>query len=207
METLYEAQAFILSAAKVPWGDYGHVLTHGMSKHLNRRNGHIQLERTGPFIPPITFPGVGDLVVTDAIRRELEGQDFSGLQFSAIDLVHIVNLNWETWDMQAKEPQMLPPGGEPEAYILKNAHDPASASALGELWEGTVRAWGRSTSELIGRRPIKYRVTLTSESDSIPDFFRADGARYIFVSLRAREWLERAVGSWVAFERVTFTSE
>ena len=47
------------------WGDYGSMLIGGMSGHLPRRDGLIQLERTGPFVPPMTFPGIGVVVVND----------------------------------------------------------------------------------------------------------------------------------------------
>jgi hypothetical protein len=38
---------FRLIGARVPWGDYGRILVHGMSKHRGRKEGQIQLERTG----------------------------------------------------------------------------------------------------------------------------------------------------------------
>ena len=46
------------------WGDYGEMLQHGMTAHLHRREGMLSLERTGPYIPPITFPGLGDIILT-----------------------------------------------------------------------------------------------------------------------------------------------
>ena len=60
---------FAPRAARAPWGDYGLILIHGMSCHLPRENGLIQLERTGPFIPPMTIPGTGDVVLTQAFAR------------------------------------------------------------------------------------------------------------------------------------------
>jgi hypothetical protein len=47
-----------------PWGDYGNILQHGMTAHLGRVGGLLSLERTGPYMPPITFPGAGDVVLT-----------------------------------------------------------------------------------------------------------------------------------------------
>jgi hypothetical protein len=47
-------QFFRLEAPEAPWGDYGSILQHGMTAHLGRNpEGLAQLERTGPFIPPI----------------------------------------------------------------------------------------------------------------------------------------------------------
>ena len=63
------------------WGDYGNILISGMSRHLPRKDNLIQLERTGPFIPPITLPGIGDIVVTSDLKNELEGFQFHPTRF------------------------------------------------------------------------------------------------------------------------------
>ena len=39
-------------------GDYERLQVSGMSCHLPRKNGLIQYERIGPFMPPICFPGL-----------------------------------------------------------------------------------------------------------------------------------------------------
>ena len=48
----------VLRGSEPPWGDYGDVLVNGMSSGGRDDDGFIKLERTGPFIPPITFPGI-----------------------------------------------------------------------------------------------------------------------------------------------------
>src|SRR5262249_4504338 len=62
----YCVSAYLMSPPESPWGDYCEILVQGMSTHLPRKNGLIQLERTGPFVPPISFPGIADVVVTDS---------------------------------------------------------------------------------------------------------------------------------------------
>jgi len=81
----------------MPWGDYGSILASGMSAHLPRKDGLMQLERTGPFIPPISLPGIGDIIVTDAFRAELESSGLSGFTFAPVMKARIVELNWEAW--------------------------------------------------------------------------------------------------------------
>src|ERR1035438_5894652 len=56
----------------VPWGDYGSILQHGMTGRLGRVDGLLSLERTGPYMPPITFPGIGDVVLSSGGRALLE---------------------------------------------------------------------------------------------------------------------------------------
>ena len=64
------------------WGDYGSILINGMSRHLPRRDDLIQLERTGPFIPPITLSGIGDIVATSDLKNELEASSFAQITFA-----------------------------------------------------------------------------------------------------------------------------
>ena len=68
----------------MPWGDYGNILLTGMTSHLDREDGRLQLERTGPFVPPIALSGIADIVVTDAFRSALEASGLTGLRFQPV---------------------------------------------------------------------------------------------------------------------------
>ena len=59
------------------WGDFSHYLMHGMATPEDIKNGPLLLYRTGPYILPISFPGIGDVVVTDAFKKKME---LSGLK-------------------------------------------------------------------------------------------------------------------------------
>src|SRR5262245_60690347 len=98
-----------LSRVKPPWGDYGAILLSGMTAHEPRTpEGLLRLARTGPFVPPITVAGVGDLLVTDAFRAELELSPLAGLEFRPVEKTRIVLLEWERWDQAADDPQEYP---------------------------------------------------------------------------------------------------
>src|SRR5215831_13815583 len=107
---------------KKDWGDYGHILQHGMTAHRKKVDDILQLERTGPYIPPITMPGIGDVVLTSAAKLLLESSGLSGCSFRPVSKVLIVELHWETWDWNAEEPEQFPESGEPEDYILGQPH-------------------------------------------------------------------------------------
>src|SRR5713226_1265884 len=107
--------------AMVDWGDYGHILQHGMGHVLPRRDGLMILLRTGPFVPPITFPGWpsfdargSGVVVVDAVRIALEGSGLTGLTFQPVLKGRIVWLPWHEWDLKAERPALRALGGEPE---------------------------------------------------------------------------------------------
>ncbi len=176
---------FGLRESAPPWGDYGQVLVHGIGWNTARsRRGRLQLERTGPFVPPITFPDTtGTIVVTAALRRDLVAQGFAGINFVPVDKRRIVLLRWEDWE-KSDEPRRYPAGGEPENYVLRRKHRPEIASQMPDLFE-----------LLPARVPDR-------EGGPVPrvDFLRLAGEPCPnVVSRRAMRWLRQQVGDWVAF--------
>jgi hypothetical protein len=114
-----------------------------MTRHQPRTpEGLLQLERTGPFVPPITLASAsaGDLLVTGAFRAELARSPLTGLEFRPAEKTHIVRLEWERWDLTAEDPPAYPQGGEPESYILDRQHDPGLAAQIGPIWETVLPA-------------------------------------------------------------------
>ena len=73
----------------MPWGDYGGILAHGMGKRSDK--GEFELERVGPFVPPISFP-FGAIIVTDAFKKELETSGLTGLAYRHVVKTRIVSL-------------------------------------------------------------------------------------------------------------------
>jgi hypothetical protein len=128
------SQAFTLSAPKHRWGDFGDILVHGMTNHLPRENGSLQLERTGPFVPQIFFPGVSDVIVNDLVKLKLSAL-LPELLFRPVIKARIVQLNWHEWPATGEEPAVLPESGEPEDYVLAAPHSASLAEELGPLWE------------------------------------------------------------------------
>ena len=119
------------------WGDYGDILVHGMTNHLPRQAGELQLERVAPYIPPISFPGVSDVVLTDTTKTKLAAL-LPELTFKPVRKTRIVRLYWTEWDATANDPSVYPESGEPEDYILAQPHDEVLARELGLLWELTA---------------------------------------------------------------------
>jgi hypothetical protein len=172
--------AYRLKAARAPWGDYGAILLSGMTAHQPRTaEGLLQLERTGPFVPPISVAGLGDLLVTDAFRAQLEQAPLTGVRFRPAMKARIVRLDWERWDLTADDPQEYPDGGEPEDYILSRPHDPELAAQIGPVWEVTMPGRDEHADADLVRDPA--------------------ASRCIYASERAREWLGQRVGDWLSF--------
>ncbi len=176
---------FLLHEADPPWGDYGRVLINGISWNSGRdRKGRLQLERTGPFVPPITFPDTADIVVTSAFREKLEGSGLSGLSFHAVHKKRVVYLRWELWDRR-QVPARYPAGGEPENYVLGRRHRPRTAAEMPELFELRPAATRENPRELARRKHDFSRLALPG----CPNV----------VSRRAMNWLSEHAHDWVSF--------
>jgi hypothetical protein len=140
----------------------------------------LRLERTGPFVPPVSMPGPGDLVVTDAFRARMEQSPLAGLGFRPVEKARIVRLEWEHWDQDDFEPDEYPGSGEPEDYILGRPHDPELAARIGPVWEVVLPGRGQDAA-----------------ADLVRD---APATLHIYASQRARDWLEENAGTWLRFE-------
>jgi hypothetical protein len=196
---------YILRNRSMPWGDYGDILLSGMTGHLDRENGLLQLERTGPFVPPITITGFDangyeHIVVTDAFKSSLETASLSGLRFLPVVKRRIVRLDWQTWDQTAEKPGEYPQSYEPEDYILLRRHDQEIADQMGRLWEVCLEEHARTERRQTGQGPWGEDIYLLRASWDGTDWFRAAGVGYTYVSETARLWLEHTLGQWVMLE-------
>jgi hypothetical protein len=200
-------EIFVLHNRSMPWGDFGDILLSGMTGRLPRRRGLLQLERTGPFVPPIAITGFdvdgsSHLVVTDHFKTALARSGLSGFRFQPVLKRRIVRLSWEAWDRTASEPRAYPESGEPEDYILARPHDRSLAHQLGTFWEVCLGEHARSDRELTGLRPWDVRTWLVRETWDGVDWFRATGVGYVYVSDAAKRWLEEWASEHVRLEPV-----
>lgn len=176
------------------WGDYGSILRNGIFHSEEQR-----LDRTGPFVPPISFPAFsGAVIVTNEARQKLEGSGMSGVgEFRPVLLGKVVLVDWRKWDKSRNLGRdQLPFNGEPEEYILHNPHDPATAAKIEPLWTwhplriGKVsRAKGVMRLEGIMGRHDVFRLC-------------DDGWDKIIVSEKGKRSVGDVFGDWVAFARI-----
>ncbi len=188
---------YTLDGPKSPWGDYSDILIKGMSAHSSRQDGLIQLERTGPYVPPISFPGISDIVVTDSFRRELAASGLVGLRFQPVIKKHIVQLDWHTWDRSLHEPPEYPKEGEPEGYILDRPHSQEVSDLMGNLWEVLIEE--RAT---VQRERKPSRILLVAASWRGGDLFRAESVGHIYATETAKTWFEQHAPEHVSFKEV-----
>ena len=184
-----------------PWGDYGEMLFHGMTGRLGRTSdpdGEFQLERAGPAIPPITMPAEG-VLVTDRMKTVMQTAGFAGVDFRPVELTRIVEIDWETWNVEASDPKFYPEGGTPAFYILNLPHSPAAAKEMGTIWELVL-----SVNACVHRVEAENEVQFEYAPDSWQgnDIFVAEGNGYTYVSPRAKSWFNEYFPNWTTFREI-----
>ena len=187
------------------WGDYGHILQHGLTTHIGRKQGMLQLWRTGPFAPPIT--GSFDIVVSDPTKIAIESADiptFRSIAFRPVLKARIVQLNWPEWDLASGRPRHYPFGGEPENYLREAEHDPALAAAMPEFWELLLSTGSREHRQQDLSRETGD-IPLYKRSWNGNDWFIGDTTRYLYATETARNWIEPRYGEWIDFEDVQYS--
>ena len=159
----------------------------------------MQLERTGPYIPPISFPGLRGFVLTSEARSMIESSGLSGCTFRSVNKKLIVELHWEEWDMNASEPAFYPEGGEPEGYILGQPHSPEAAKQLGDLWEVVIPP----TVRVLRARPIAEsfkELTIDSATWNGADIFARSDVGHTLFTERAVNWFLGNFGEYLNFD-------
>ncbi|MGQ0542767.1 MAG: hypothetical protein ACT4O9_13075 [Blastocatellia bacterium] len=190
---------FSLERPKFRWGDYGDILLHGMAAR-DKQSGQLFLERTGNFVPPISFPGLPGIVVTGAFRSRFEKTGFRGIAFKPVRKHRIVDLDWLAWDPSSDEPAQYPSSGEPEDYILTAKHDESLASELPDLWELVISKTAHVLRIEDPNAEYGVRLSLLRETWNGDDFFSVPEVLYEFVTESAKDWLEKEEGDFVSFK-------
>ena len=189
------------------WGDYGNILMTGLCAVRDKRTGHLDLERAGPFVPPMIFnvDHVGYVVlVAESLREKLNRAGFGDLAFKPTVKKRIVNIPWHTWDKQAKYPPIIPEGGEPESYLLDRPHSEEAASKMENIWEFIAPVLDFKIKKREPVRPFCWRWYITRPKGEHRGLFRPPGDGHVlFINDEGREWFEREADGWVDFDEVT----
>ncbi|MHC9538068.1 MAG: hypothetical protein AB9903_00965 [Vulcanimicrobiota bacterium] len=112
-------------------------------------------------------------------------------------------MDWHKWNRELDDPPAFPSTGEPEDYILKRRHNPKLAEEIGPVWELVVSKKGRieKRKKVNPNSWFDIDIYLIAESWPGVDFFRAEDVLYLFITLRAKKWLEENAGDWLSFPK------
>ncbi|MEQ1906981.1 MAG: hypothetical protein ABL888_22545 [Pirellulaceae bacterium] len=180
------------------WGGYGMLLAGGFARCGGSEEEPFLLFRTGPFIPPISFP-FPHVVVTQDFRKQIDDSGWFSFDYRNVVKKHIAKLHWERWDRNADQPKKYPRGGEPEGYILNSWHSRSAAKQMGDIWELRLpRGADTASKEVEGERRMK--VMVNPESWDGQNFFRSKTQGYLIVSTEGAEWLRQTCQEWVTLD-------
>ena len=174
-------------------------LVSGIVRGRDER-GRLILDRTGPFMPPITIPDP-EIVVSNDFREQLS-QALPELEFREVIKGKIVEVFWEEWDRNDL-PAEAPIDGEPDAYIMLGQASPRAAEGLGRLWEVVLHEGARSRTEPALPFPHFSLVLDTATWDGSDVFLTTPHLLpMIVVTERARIAMTGLAHEWVSFKPV-----
>ena len=180
------------------WGDYGRLLTGGMARPGASEAEPMLLLRTGPFIPPISFP-FRHVVVTDAFREKIDASGLFNFNYGHVIKKHIAKVNWERWDRSAEKPHKYPRGGEPEGYILNRWHSRRAAKQMGVVWELLLERGADTASQKIEGQ-LRRKVMVNPSSWDGQHFFRSKNQGWYVASVEGAEWFHQNCEDWVSLD-------
>lgn len=185
-------KVFEVRSPLLPWGDYGDFLANGWSR-LDSDGETVLLHRTGPFMPPITFPDRGWLAVTSAFFEKLERSGLSGLTEWHIEKRKITHVDWQQWKPYGDAEPKFPADCQPDSYLA----GPHSEDASKEL--GTIRALTFEPGIDFVRDDGFH---LLSNSWNGADLFSVRGdpsVAGLFMTEPAMHWFDEQAGPWLEF--------
>lgn len=191
-----------------PWGDYGRILVHGVTTALPRKDGQLQLERTGPTVPPISLPQWNEMLVVDHVKQQLESLNLPDVQFREVIKARIVDLDWSNWDRELDLPP-LPPyqldgeiGGASD-YVLSRPHSIEISNTIGPIWELVLPCNGEWVT-VDKQSPPHESIAIIKKSVTHKQIFighqqHTRDSNQIFVDEELRSWLAARSAGWLRF--------
>lgn len=181
---------YILKNKKMPWGDYGRILFTGLLTVLDDNFNDLdipEIERTGAYVPEIYIANTRNIVLVDTIKKNIEESDITGIvRFKKVLKKKIVNINWESWDLNDKSPLFYPKSKEPEDYILKGKNDEQLSLSMPNMWELDVVR--KHKLKRISDKPdnVNFSDLVLTETPKL-DIFLAENMLFIIVSEKFKE--------------------
>jgi len=190
------------------WGDFGDALISGYARR-ETDDGPLSLHRTGPFLPPISFPWITNtggqgVVVSAEVKRQLETLELPGVTFREAAKARIIPLAWERWDRSSPVPGVPPDGGEPENYIWEKTHDADSAAKMSRAYE-LVAPVGPVSVDQVEDPEWGYLDEFKAQTipAEVPPITRSHPTHgHLVVNQRMKAWLGENAGEWVRFSPV-----
>ena len=173
------------------WGDFGGILQNGF---VIESEPTYLISRTGPFVPPVSFP-IGAMVLSDSYRHVFTSSQLFACNIQPVRYMKIVDLRWETWDLNGPLPSRFTSG--PEDVILKGNHSRDCLRLTEKSWSVVdIPRTCTSTSTL---DDDGWKFTLDASDWNGSHLFRSNNQNFIFVSDVGRNFFQQNSEQWMDF--------
>jgi hypothetical protein len=172
----------------MPWGDYGDMLFEGllnpMDEDYNLVDVH-KIERTAPYIPKIYCANSTNIVVSEEVRELLQLNTITGIEkYHNTEIIKLVNIDWQSWDLNSDDPKFYPESGEPIDYIEDGENDPNLYNQLSEFYSIKI------TRDYSLKSTGQNYYDLAVIGKPIIDIFSPNNMNFILVSERFKNVIE-----------------
>lgn len=195
------------------WGHFGEYLIGGRTTRTHLSPAPMDLERFGPFVPPLYTTHIR-VLVCDSLRRAIERERPFKVEFRSTHYERLLPLPWHEWDLNAEQPPLIPSHRDPEYYyfdIMDTMSDEQREAACAELARTMERSW-----ELIlpvipcdvtwNQQEGKHFVRLQHQQYK-GIFYPSKAEVWPLAAQDAKDWLEAHVGPWAHFEPLVMRDE
>ena len=200
---------YLLENRSMPWGDYGAMLFSGLLKVLDEHYDDLEIpeiERTGPYFPDIYMANTSNIIVTDRVKTLLESSDISGITgYRRAIVKKMVDINWQSWDLDSEDPLFYPKGNSPINYIRQGANSEDLMRSAPQAWELLVGRDGEIKKLSDTRDYLDFSNLVLASSPSI-DIFQPKNMLFIVVSERFKAFIEREKISTLSFVELSIES-
>ncbi len=173
------------------------MLVHGLATR-DERSHLIRLSRTGPWVPPISFPGAGALVLRARFAGQLEAAHLvKRLIFDPVILEKVVELHWNEWE---DEPELYPISDNPDDYVLKGRHSHETLLQMPQLLELFLEPTAHGKMGPV--QPGVRGLHLFADTWNGDHLFRAHESGENFVTPTGRDWFREHAAEYVDIEPV-----
>jgi hypothetical protein len=179
------------------WGDYGDVLWSGFADRDS--NGHIVIERAGPFTPSI-YATLNFFICTRKMELPLRKSGIRGVDFIPVEKRKIVHVDWQNFPAASDIHDLFPDINEPDELLTALKNDGHLRARMPEY-----RAIMPTSSIEIRRiAPYNYRTRHASieaydVSEDLGDIVSADTHSGYFVTDRGKDILAKLGGDFLEF--------
>lgn len=178
----------------MPWGDYGNILFSGLLTVLDHNYDDLEypeIERVGPYFPDIYIVNSCNLIITDRVKTLLDSLPIRGIAgYRKAVVKKIVNIDWQSWDFDSKDPLFYPKGNSPENYILKGENSLPLMKEKPEAWELLLSKECKMKQISSSQDHIAYTNLALSSYPEL-DIFQPENMLFVVVSERFKEFIEQ----------------